>query len=90
MYAPFVGCQPCPIGTFQPNQGELQCNACETNHTTRNTGSTYSGDCIVKGRFVDFLNEANLAQVLKLLQNKINTVDTLRRENDPYASFDTK
>ena len=51
MYVPLFGCQPCPIGTFQPNQGELQCNACETNHTTRATRSVYYGDCILKGRF---------------------------------------
>ena len=39
-------CQPCPVGTFQPDESGEQCTPCATGTTTLQTGAQNAADCV--------------------------------------------
>ena len=48
-YVPGTGCEPCPIGTYQPENKMLTCIPCQTNYTTKSIGAIQAGDCVPTG-----------------------------------------
>ena len=60
-------CKACPVGSYQPLQGQSSCIQCPSNYTTRSSGSVHSGDCYLQGLplaislcFLDFLQLISL------------------------------
>ena len=45
------GCEPCPLGTFQPSEGTMTCLGCAQGLTTLTQGSTEEYKCICE--FID-------------------------------------
>jgi len=39
------GCDPCPLGTYQPSPYQLECIACEPGKSTREEGAIVSSEC---------------------------------------------
>ena len=44
-YLSAVGCTPCSIGSYAPNNGMTSCIACGTGYETDTTGATKLADC---------------------------------------------
>lgn len=47
----FKPCQPCPLGTYQPDLGRTLCFPCGGNLSTKREGASSFHDCEVKGHF---------------------------------------
>ncbi|XP_072278437.1 signal peptide, CUB and EGF-like domain-containing protein 2 isoform X1 [Pyxicephalus adspersus] len=45
----FRPCDPCPLGTYQPDSGRTSCFSCGGGLTTRNSGASSFHDCETKG-----------------------------------------
>lgn len=45
----FSPCDPCEIGSYQPDRGRIQCLHCPPGHTTTNKGATNFAQCLSTG-----------------------------------------
>ena len=54
-------CIPCPVGTYQPVEGEKQCTKCPDGKTTAVHGTELKRDC--KGNLLPFLKNNNMIDI---------------------------
>ena len=68
-------CVECPIGTYQPVQGQTECLSCATNLTTAFNGTVEEEDCIGKVPYILILSHSDqmitFATTFSLLVNSL-------------------
>ena len=85
----FVPCYPCPLGTYQPEEGKNSCYKCPHGADTLTTAATNITDCEGKYPCIIHLTEIRLEDPLILLGKKLKNVKK-NVEKKNLESLDTK